>query len=832
MASMQQPPQLDGVKHILLVMSGKGGVGKSSVTTQLALTLVARGKKVGVLDIDLCGPSIPRMLGLDGKGIHQSSAGWVPVFADENKKLCCMSIGFMLENKDDSVVWRGPKKTAMIRQFLTDTCWGELDYLIIDTPPGTSDENISIVEHLKGFDPDGVVLVTTPQAVALADVRKQIGFCRQVGVPVLGLVENMSGYICPHCSECNNLFSSGGGETMAEEFAINFLGRVPIDPTLTMMDTQLVTQFQSSSLFPVFEKITERVEAFGIERHPTEAAHPPATSLHKRNSLKLPKRISSSSLLPSNYTNKKPTFSSTSSSSNSKRHQRSIASKHASKSRLASVAQFFSIENVMALKDNIMARKGYWLRNAAILVFGLTVFFLVMVPRNQKRAIPTTQLNRDQDILMRPWPKDITSDHCTLAHPGRPLIQYVLMVDAGSTGSRIHVYKFNYCKATPELEGEIFEHLEPGLSSYDNDAEGAAESLDPLLKLALKTVPSFLHTSTPIAVKATAGLRKLGDEKSDRILAAVRDRLEDHYPFPIIAEDGVVVMEGADEVNYLLDRFNSLNKKPTVAILDLGGGSTQVVFEPKLVGGHSIAQGTHRYPLQFNGNDYILFQHSYLGYGLMEARNQVNEYVAKYPIAPPAGIELGPHEVAHPCLTVRSRVHHQTVDGRDVTLVGTSDQGGQCRKIVEAIFNKEAACHLNPCSFNGVYQPSFRDSFTQNDIYAFSFFFDRTAPFRLGEAVTTQEMTILELEELTDRVCKADEDNFVGFKGQAEAEKAVLKNELCMDLSYIYGLLEFGYGIPKERKIKLAKKIKDYETGWCLGASIRVLEERDWYQIA
>ncbi|KAF9976905.1 Guanosine-diphosphatase [Actinomortierella ambigua] len=572
----------------------------------------------------------------------------------------------------------------------------------------------------------------------------------------------------------------------------------------------------------------------GIERHPSESAHTRPPSLHKRNSFKLPKRISSSSLLPSNYTNKKP-----SSTSSSKKHQRSFATKHASNSRLASIARFFSIANVMALKDNIMARKGYWLRNAAILVFGLTVFFLVMVPRNQKRPIPSTKFNHDEQLFMRPWPKDITSDHCTLAHPGRPLIQYVLMVDAGSTGSRIHVYKFNYCKATPELEGEIFEHLEPGLSSYDNDATGAAESLDPLLNLALRTVPSFLHTSTPIAVKATAGLRKLGDEKSDRILAAVRTRLETHYPFPIIAEDGVVVMEGADEgvfawitVNYLLDRFNSLNKKPTVAILDLGGGSTQVVFEPKLVGGHSIAQGEHRYPLQFNGNDYILFQHSYLGYGLMEARNQANEYVIKNPIKPPAGVELGPNEVAHPCLTVRSRVPYRTVDGRDVTLVGTSDQGGQCRMIIEAIFHKEAACRLNPCSFNGVYQPSFRDSFTQNDIYAFSFFFDRTAPFRLGESVTTQEMTIQELEELTDRVCAADEDNFVGFKGQAEAEKAVQKNELCMDLSYIYGLLEYGYSIPKERKIKLAKKIKDYETGWCLGASIRVLEERDWYQVA
>ncbi|CAG8462994.1 6344_t:CDS:2 [Ambispora gerdemannii] len=264
---------LANIKHIILVLSGKGGVGKSSITTQLALCLVNSGNKVGVLDIDLTGPSIPRMLGVDEKQVHQASTGWVPVYLDENQQLCCMSIGFLLQNKNDSVIWRGPKKTAMIRQFLTDVCWGELDYLIIDTPPGTSDEHISIAESLKDVKPDGAVIVTTPQAVALADVRKELNFCKKVKLPILGVIENMSGFVCPHCEECTNLFSTGGGEAMAREFEVDFLGRVPIDPSFTLMlepsstpesndfKNTLLAKYPKSNLFQVFSRITDNVVA-------------------------------------------------------------------------------------------------------------------------------------------------------------------------------------------------------------------------------------------------------------------------------------------------------------------------------------------------------------------------------------------------------------------------------------------------------------------------------------------------------------------------------------------------------------------------------------------
>jgi Mrp family chromosome partitioning ATPase len=258
-------PSLEKVKHIVLVLSGKGGVGKSSVTTQTALSLVNQGYKVGVLDIDLTGPSMPRMFGLEGKKIHQSSAGWIPVYTDEAKRLCVMSLGFLLPDRGDSVVWRGPKKTAMVRQFLKDVVWGELDYLLIDTPPGTSDEHISIAEELKTANPDGAIIVTTPQAIATADVRKELNFCHKVDFNILGVIENMSGYVCPHCSECTNIFSKGGGETLAKDYNVEFLGYVPIDPKfVTMIETNtegkdLAEEYKNSPLSSIFNDITTKI---------------------------------------------------------------------------------------------------------------------------------------------------------------------------------------------------------------------------------------------------------------------------------------------------------------------------------------------------------------------------------------------------------------------------------------------------------------------------------------------------------------------------------------------------------------------------------------------
>ncbi|GAB4823469.1 hypothetical protein N2152v2_010515 [Parachlorella kessleri] len=183
--------RLATIKHVILVLSGKGGVGKSTFSAQLAFSLAARGLEVGLMDIDICGPSIPKMLGLEGEEIHQSNLGWSPVYVQEN--LGVMSIGFMLPNPDDAVIWRGPRKNGLIKQFLKDVHWGDLDYLVIDSPPGTSDEHISIVQFLKAGHVDGAVVVTTPQEVSIIDVRKEINFCKKTGIPVLGVVENMSG---------------------------------------------------------------------------------------------------------------------------------------------------------------------------------------------------------------------------------------------------------------------------------------------------------------------------------------------------------------------------------------------------------------------------------------------------------------------------------------------------------------------------------------------------------------------------------------------------------------------------------------------------------------
>ncbi|CAG0913783.1 unnamed protein product [Notodromas monacha] len=191
---------LGQVKGILLVLSGKGGVGKSTVSAQLACGLQARGFKVGLLDIDLCGPSIPRMLSLEGNVVHQSDDGWIPVYTDDTKTLGVMSIGFLTKSRDEPVIWRGPKKTAMIRQFLQDVCWGELDWLVIDTPPGTSDEHITIAENLRDVPNCRAVLVSTSQMVAVNDVRREITFCRKLSIPMVGIIENMSGYVCPNCS--------------------------------------------------------------------------------------------------------------------------------------------------------------------------------------------------------------------------------------------------------------------------------------------------------------------------------------------------------------------------------------------------------------------------------------------------------------------------------------------------------------------------------------------------------------------------------------------------------------------------------------------------------
>lgn len=221
------------IKHKILVMSGKGGVGKSTVSTNLAMGLANRGFKVGLMDVDLHGPDICRMLNLEQKlqDANPSREGGLlpPIQATENLKVT--SLEYMMEDRDDPIIWRGPLKIQAIRQFIADMDWGELDYLIVDAPPGTGDEPLTISSTI----PDAQALVvTTPQEIALADVRKSINFCNHVKMRIVGLVENMSGLICPHCNKVVDVFKSGGGERTANDFKINFLGRVPMDPRVVL----------------------------------------------------------------------------------------------------------------------------------------------------------------------------------------------------------------------------------------------------------------------------------------------------------------------------------------------------------------------------------------------------------------------------------------------------------------------------------------------------------------------------------------------------------------------------------------------------------------------
>lgn len=241
---------MTNVKRKILVLSGKGGVGKSTFTAQLGWAFAADDRlqvssafshvscrpltpsQTGIMDVDICGPSIPTILGIANEQVHSSSSGWSPVYVQDN--LAVMSVGFMLPSARDAVMWRGPKKNGLISQFLKDVDWGDLDYLVIDTPPGTSDEHLSIVQFLKESGIDGAVVITTPQEVALQDVRRELDFCRKVGIRVLGLVENMSGFVCPSCKTESQIFkpSTGGGKRLAEDMGIELLGAVPLDPRI------------------------------------------------------------------------------------------------------------------------------------------------------------------------------------------------------------------------------------------------------------------------------------------------------------------------------------------------------------------------------------------------------------------------------------------------------------------------------------------------------------------------------------------------------------------------------------------------------------------------
>ncbi|KAI9796082.1 MAG: Guanosine-diphosphatase [Piccolia ochrophora] len=437
----------------------------------------------------------------------------------------------------------------------------------------------------------------------------------------------------------------------------------------------------------------------------------------------------------------------------------------------------------------------------------------------------------------------------------KPLIQYALMIDAGSTGSRIHVYRFNNCGPTPELENEVFMMTEKkaggsGLSSFKDDAEGAAKSLDGLMQKAVETVPDSLKPCSPVAVKATAGLRMLGAEASQKILDAVRTRLETVYPFPVVSKErgGVEIMDGKDEgvyawitTNYLLGKIGGPDKSPTAAVFDLGGGSTQIVFEPTFKspsGGmpKTLADGDHKYSLKFGGRDFTLYQHSHLGFGLMAARKAVHKSVieAMAEGRPSTDRSWLSQHVLNPCVApgmtreveVELGDKHPLGATVKVNMTGPdSASPAQCRGIAEKILHKDAKCDLAPCSFGGVHQPSLAKTFSREDVYIFSYFYDRTQPLGMPEAFTLRE-----LMETASHVC-AGEANWGVFSGvQGALPELQDRPEWCLDLSFMLALLHTGYEMPLDREVRIAKKINDNELGWCLGASLPLLSRDSGWQ--
>jgi len=243
-------------KHKIIILSGKGGVGKSTVAAALSMVLAKKGYKVGLLDCDLHGPSIPKILGVEGKRLVAENNKIQPFQINENLKT--ISIGFVLPDSDSPVIWRGPLKMKAIKQFLEETNWEKLDYLIVDLPPGTGDEPLSILQLIS--DIDGAIIVTTPQDVALLSVRKSINFVKKMGVKIIGIVENMSGFKCPHCGKTTYIFKQGGGRKTAEEFGLNFLGCVPLDLRI-VEEGDLGKPFENKSdALEAFNKIADNVD--------------------------------------------------------------------------------------------------------------------------------------------------------------------------------------------------------------------------------------------------------------------------------------------------------------------------------------------------------------------------------------------------------------------------------------------------------------------------------------------------------------------------------------------------------------------------------------------
>jgi guanosine-diphosphatase len=435
--------------------------------------------------------------------------------------------------------------------------------------------------------------------------------------------------------------------------------------------------------------------------------------------------------------------------------------------------------------------------------------------------------------------------YCTKAYGNKPLVQYALTIDAGSTGSRIHAYKFHNCGPSPQLEYETFKQLQPGLSSFAKDPAAAAASLDPLMEEANRVVPESLHKCTAVEVKATAGLRLLGEVEAAAILDEVRNRLETKWPYVVSSDaKAIEIMEGKDEGVYAWITTNYLSGKigegvtttDTLAVMDLGGASTQIVFEPKFESKkEDLHDGDHKYVLTFGGKTHTLYQHSHLNYGLMRARRRIHNLVAfSWSFVQPTDIwdSLSEEQqVPNPCLS-HGMTRRVELDPPGRTAVNVTMHGGNggyeaCNRIVELALAKDAICEVQPCSFGGTYQPALIDTFKEGDFFALSYFTDRIQPL-LHETEGASKLTVSDLREIAQDVC-AGPDRWADRWGSNKLAMAELEDrpEYCLDLTFMHGLLGLGYEIEESRNLLVDKKIDGVELGWALGAGLALVSNAE-----
>ncbi|KAI8805779.1 nucleoside phosphatase family-domain-containing protein [Cladochytrium replicatum] len=503
-----------------------------------------------------------------------------------------------------------------------------------------------------------------------------------------------------------------------------------------------------------------------------------------------------------------------------------------------------------------------WLFVLSIVATGSLLFYLNSSATGTTESGFTAEASRllhpsrwgSTEFAKKPLDGDGSSlANCPTTHGSKLHREFALIIDAGSTGSRIHVYRFLSCvlpagsnadAPPPTLEDEVFVQTTPGLSSFRDDPQAAARSLDKLLIVALENVPIEEQRNTLVTVKATAGLRLLGKEKSDEILSEVEHRLRSVYPFRVVDKDGVVVMDGKDEgvfawitVNYLLGNLGKSEGHPTAAVMDLGGASTQIVFEPAVDGGEYImVEGDHKYELTYGGRKHVLFQHSYLRYGLMESRKRIKSAVAS-----PASSSLDSLSSCHePTFSEVVKLPTEA-QSSPTTLKGKGADFRHCKSLISGhLFDKSpASCDRKPCSFDGVYQPRLVETFgSDRDLYAFSYFFDRTHPLGIihpakpgsKDEEGISKMTVGTLREVGSRMCAsthpAEESASMNHLTPEKIEEYLAENpDWCLDLAYMYSLLADGYELPDDRVLKLAQKIRGVETGWALGAAMHLMDE-------